>query len=211
MGISRLVVASHNQGKVVEIRALLEPFGVETVSVGELGLPVPEETEDTFAGNASLKALAAARAAGAHALSDDSGMCVDALCGAPGVVSADWAEDGSGGPRDFGRAMARVERELRAKFGGTLDGADLSARFVCALALAAPDGAVEVFEGVVRGRLVFPGRGDKGFGYDPIFIPDGHMMTFAEMEPADKHAMSHRADAFAKLVAARFGAPVGDG
>lgn len=199
MVISRLVVASHNAGKVREIGDLLRPFGVETTSVGTLGLPVPDETETTFAGNATIKALAAARASGDYALADDSGLCVHALGGAPGVVSADWAEETPGGPRDFGRAMDRVRAELAAA-----KATDLSAHFVCVLALAAPDGGVEVFEGRVDGTLVFPGRGALGFGYDPIFQPVGHTLTFGEMPPADKHAMSHRADAFAKLVAARF-------
>ncbi len=194
--ISKLVVASHNEGKVREIRDLLAPFGVETVSLSELGLPVPEETEDTFAGNAALKAQAACDATGLSALADDSGLAVAALDGAPGVVSADWA----GEPRDFDRAMARVEAELAAS-----GSPDRSASFHCALALAEPGRPVQIFDGRVDGELVSPPRGSRGFGYDPMFVARGQTLTFGEMEPAAKHAMSHRADAFAKLLAARFG------
>jgi len=190
-----LVLATHNAGKVREISALLGPFGIQPVSAAALGLPSPEETETTFAGNAAIKARAAADGAGLPALADDSGLEVLALGGAPGVYSADWAE-GPGG-RDFARAMARVEAELEAR-----GAADRRARFVCCLALAWPDGALETFTGTVAGALVFPPRGDRGFGYDPIFVADGETLTFGEMEPARKHAMSHRADAFAKLVAA---------
>jgi len=198
--ITRLVVASHNAGKVREIRDLLAPFGVETVSAAELNLPEPEETEDSYAGNAALKARAAANASGLMALADDSGMSVTALGGEPGIHSARWA----GEPRDFGRAMKRVEEELGAR-GALEPSGERSAAFICALALATPGGGdVEVFEGRVDGQLVFPPRGDQGFGYDPIFIADGESLTFGEMEPAKKHAMSHRAVAFAKFVAARF-------
>jgi len=198
----KLVVASHNAGKVREICALLAPFGVETASAGALGLPEPEETGTTFKANAQLKAHAAATAAGLPALSDDSGLAVEALGGAPGIYAARWAETGHG--RDFAAAMARVERELRAANGGP-DG-NRRATFVCALSLAWPDGGVETFEGSVAGHLVWPGRGSRGFGYDPVFVADGHTLTFGEMEPAAKHAISHRADAFAQLIEACFAA-----
>ena len=189
----RLVVASHNSGKVREIAALLAPLGVEAVSAGALGLPEPEETETTFAGNAALKASAAASASGLPALADDSGLEVTALGGAPGVYSARWA----GPDKDFSIAMRRVWDELQA-----LEAADRSARFVCALALAAPGGGVEVFEGEARGRIVWPPRGDKGFGYDPIFEPQGHARTFGEMPHEEKLPLTHRARAFEKLLAA---------
>ena len=189
----KLVLATHNPGKVVEIAALLEPFGVEVVSAGELRLPEPEETEATFEGNARLKAHAAARAANLPALSDDSGLAVSGLGGAPGIYSARWAGPG----KDFGVAMARVETELG-------DNPDRSAHFVCALTLAWPDGHDETFVGKVHGALTFPPRGEHGFGYDPIFVAEGHAQTFGEMDPAQKHAMSHRADAFSQLVAACF-------
>jgi XTP/dITP diphosphohydrolase len=189
----RLIVASHNPGKVREIGELLAPFAVEVVSAGALRLPEPDETESTFIGNAVLKARAAAMAGGLPALSDDSGLCVSALNGAPGIYSARWA----GPTKDFKIAMQTVERELGAA-------TDRSAKFVCALALCWPDGHCESFEGEVQGTLAFPPRGDKGFGYDPIFVPEGHSITFGEMEPAAKHAMSHRARAFAKLVTACF-------
>lgn len=187
-----LVIASHNKGKVAEIAELLAPFGFAVKSAGDLGLPEPEETEDSFAGNAVLKARAAAEASGLAALADDSGLCVRALGDAPGIYSARWA----GPKKDFGFAMARIERELSAK-----NATDRSAKFVCALALALPGGNVEIFEGAVEGALVFPPRGGNGFGYDPIFIADGMDITFGEMEPAAKHAISHRARAFEKLVA----------
>ncbi|MDW3098317.1 MAG: RdgB/HAM1 family non-canonical purine NTP pyrophosphatase [Alphaproteobacteria bacterium] len=196
----KLVVASHNEGKVKEIRALLEPFGVETVSAAELDLPEPEETEKTFKGNAELKALAAARAADMPALSDDSGLAVDILDGEPGIYSARWAETGEG--RDFGVAMTRVEKEMCEKNGGP-EG-NRKARFICALTLAWADGHVETFEGSVAGALVWPGRGTRGFGYDPVFQPDGHKITFGEMDPAAKHAISHRAHAFEQLIDACF-------
>lgn len=190
LGPGRLVIASHNDGKIREIKELVEPFGIEPVSAKKLGLADPEETGKTFAANAILKARAAAAGAGLPALADDSGLAVAALGGDPGVYSARWA----GEPRDFGRAMEKVEAALKEK-----GARDFSARFVCALCLAWPDGEEVVFEGEVRGRLVFPPRGDKGFGYDPVFVPDGHDVTFAQMPPARKHAMSHRADAFRKL------------
>lgn len=192
----KLIAATHNKGKVVELRDLLEPLGFEVVSAGDLGLDEPEETEFTFTGNAILKARAAAEKAGAPALADDSGLSVTALGGAPGIYSARWA----GEPRDFYRAMEKVENEL--KISGS---DDRSAKFVCALALAWPDGHAEVFEGEVHGTLVWPPRGENGFGYDPMFVADGETITFGEMDPARKHAMSHRADAFAKLKAALLG------
>lgn len=190
----KLVVASHNPGKVREIGDLIRPYGLEAVSAGELGLPEPEETEATFIGNAELKARAAATAANLPALSDDSGLEVQALDGAPGIYSARWA----GPSKDFGVAMEKVMTELSNR-GANSDGAR-AANFTCALSLAWPDGHCESFEGKVFGHLVWPMRGEKGFGYDPIFIPKGRDITFAEMDPADKHAMSHRANAFAQFV-----------
>lgn len=189
----RLIVASHNAGKVYEISSLLAPFSTEIISAGDLGLTEPEETGTTFIANAELKALAATRAANAVALADDSGLAVAALNGAPGIYSARWA----GPEKDFDMAMRKIEAEIG-------HATDNSAKFVCALALAWPDGHCESFEGTVSGTLTFPQRGDKGFGYDPIFIPDSFDITFAEMSPAKKHSLSHRADAFSKLVAACF-------
>jgi len=199
----RIVAATHNSGKLREIGELLGPFGVEPVGAGALGLTEPEETGATFRDNAALKARAAARASGLVALADDSGLCVDALDGAPGVQSARWA----GETRDFGAAMARVERELEARAAKP----PWRASFVSVLALAWPEGAVETFEGRVDGTLVFPPRGTAGFGYDPIFRPDGHERTFGEMSSEEKHglpadgslALSHRARAFQKLARAR--------
>ena len=188
---SILIVASHNPGKVREIRALLGPHGIEPVGAGDLHLPEPEETGATFAANAELKARAAADAGKHPALADDSGLWVNALGGNPGIYSARWAEPA----RDFNLAMARVERELLEK-----KTQDFSAKFVCALSVAMPHGEIKTFEGEVRGRLVFPPRGTHGFGYDPIFVADGETQTFGEMEPQRKHAMSHRARAFAKLL-----------
>ena len=198
---ARLVCATHNPGKAREIAALLDDrFNV--VSAAELGLAEPEEVEQTFVGNAVLKARAAAEACGEICIADDSGLEVRALGGQPGVLSARWAEQ-SDGRRDFGFAMARVEREVLAT-----GSADRAARFYCALAVAWPErlngGACAVVEGYVTGTLVFPGRGVRGFGYDPIFEPVGHELTFGEMDPDAKHAISHRADAFAKLKAALF-------
>ena len=190
--LGKLVIASHNPGKVEEIGALLAPFGVEAVSAAELGLPEPEETGDSFAANAALKAHAAADMARLPALADDSGLVVPALGGAPGIYSARWA----GPNKDFAAAMARVERELGGK--------DRRAIFVAVLALAWPDGHEESFRGEVAGRLVWPPRGDKGFGYDPMFVPDGDSRTFGEIEPAEKHRISHRARAFGKLTTACF-------
>lgn len=192
----KLVIASHNEGKVREIEALLAPFGIEPVSAGSLDLPEPEETGTTFVANAELKAMQAADLSGLPALADDSGLCVEALNGEPGIFSARWA----GPSKDFGLAMELVEKKLAEK------GPDASrdAHFVCALALAWPDGHVEWFEGRVDGTLVWPPRGANGFGYDAMFLPDGHDETFGEMAPEAKHAMSHRADAFRQLVAAVF-------
>jgi XTP/dITP diphosphohydrolase len=192
---ARLVIASHNEGKVREIADLLAPFGIEAVSAATLGLPEPEETGDSFAENARLKAIAAARASGLPALADDSGLEVAALGGAPGIHSARW-----GGPsRDFGLAMDRVHRELEAS-GAT----DRSANFICVLALAAPDGNAELFEGKVFGTIVRPPRGTRGFGYDPIFVPEGYSETFGEMAPELKNRLSHRMRAFEQLMAATY-------
>jgi XTP/dITP diphosphohydrolase len=196
----RLVLASHNPGKVDEITALLAPFRIVVVGAKALGLAEPEETGESFRDNAELKACAAAVASGLPALADDSGLVVPALGGAPGIYSARWA----GPEKDFHRAMERVERELAAVAQRT-GGVDRRAHFVCALALCFPDGACEIFEGRVDGTLIWPPRGEKGFGYDPIFVADGHSLTFGQMEPAAKHAISHRANAFRQLVAARFG------
>jgi XTP/dITP diphosphohydrolase len=188
---SHLVVASHNEGKVREIKALLGPHGIQPISAGSLGLPEPEETGLTFAANAEIKAHASARGSGHAALADDSGLCVEALDGAPGIYSARWA----GATKDFRIAMTRIHDELRHK--GLITSA---AKFVCALCIALPSGESKVFEGEVHGHLTFPPRGDHGFGYDPIFIADGMERTFAEIDPARKHAMSHRAKAFEKLL-----------
>ncbi len=189
----KLVLASHNQGKLREIRELLAPFNAEVISAGDLGLPEPEETGLSFVANAELKALAAAMGAQLIALSDDSGLAVDALNGAPGIYSARWA----GPEKDFNLAMRKIQNAMG-------DNPVKTARFICALTLAWPDGHCETVEGKVEGKLTFPPRGDHGFGYDPIFIPDGFDITFGEMDPAKKHEMSHRADAFRKLVAASF-------
>ncbi len=187
-----LVIATHNPGKLAEIAALIAPLGLTAKGAGDLGLPEPEEAESTFAGNAAIKARAAARASGLFALADDSGLAVKALNGAPGVHSARWAGPG----KDFRPAMARVERMLKEK-----DARDYSAKFVCALALASPDGKTEIFEGEIEGHLEFPPRGEKGFGYDPIFVPQGMTRTFGEIDAHEKHAVSHRARAFAKFAA----------
>ncbi|MEO1015790.1 MAG: RdgB/HAM1 family non-canonical purine NTP pyrophosphatase [Pseudomonadota bacterium] len=190
----RLVIASHNPGKVREINELVAPFGIDAISAADLGLPSPEETGTTFAANAAIKAHAAAGAAGLPALADDSGLEVTALDGAPGVYAADWAEDTAGGPRDFRRAMLRVEQGLKA-----VGAADRSAKFVCCLCLAWPDGHEETFLGEVAGEIVWPPRGARGFGYDPMFLYPPLGQTFGEMDPGRKHALSHRADAFRKL------------
>jgi XTP/dITP diphosphohydrolase len=188
---TQLVVASHNAGKVREIKALLGPHGIEAISAGSLGLPEPEETGATFAANAEIKAIASAKAGRHAALADDSGLCVDALDGAPGIYSARWA----GPTRDFRIAMTRVHDELRHKGLSTS-----AAKFVCALCVALPSGEYRTFEGEVHGHLSFPPRGDHGFGYDPIFVANGMEESFAEIDPAKKHAMSHRARAFEKLL-----------
>ncbi|MGH6855039.1 MAG: RdgB/HAM1 family non-canonical purine NTP pyrophosphatase [Aestuariivirga sp.] len=191
----RLAVATHNPGKLSEIADLLAPHGVVAVSAGALGISEPEETEDNFAGNAKLKALHTALASGLPALADDSGLCVDALGGEPGVHSARWA-----GPRkDFAMAMRNVEEKLQA-----MGVPARTAHFISALCIAWPDGHCEIFEGRVDGSLVWPPRGKQGFGYDPMFVPDGFAMTFGEMDPAQKHSLSHRARAFRKLVDAIF-------
>ena len=210
LGPGRLVIASHNEGKVREIAELLGPYGIEPVSAAELDLPEPEETGTSFIANAELKARQAADLSGLPALADDSGLCVDALDGRPGIHSARWAlvdpsvspEAGPGevqGRRDFALAMRRVEDELTAK-----DEEEVSrdAHFVCVLCVCWPDGRAEIFEGRVEGTLVWPPRGDNGFGYDPMFQPIGYDLTFGEMDPDEKYAISHRADAFRKLVAA---------
>ena len=190
----RLIAATHNPGKVKELAGLLAEAGFTAVPAGELGLPEPDETADTFRGNAELKALAAARAAGEPALADDSGLSCDGLAGAPGIYSARWA----GPEKDFRAAMEKVEEGLI--FETSPDGeVDRRASFVCVLSLAWPDGHVESFEGVVRGQLVWPPRGDKGFGYDPIFVPEGETETFGEMPTEKKLPLTHRALAFGKL------------
>lgn len=192
----KLVVASHNQGKVKELKALLEQHGMDLVSSKELDLPEPEETGTTFFFNAELKALTAADLSGLPAIADDSGICVEALNGDPGVFTANWAETEGG--RDWMLAMQKVEDAL------SLLGTDISrsAYFACVLSVAWPDGHIESFEGRVDGTLVWPPRGEKGFGYDPVFVPNGYEQSFAEMEPEAKHAISHRAAAFEKLKAA---------
>jgi XTP/dITP diphosphohydrolase len=191
---ARICLATHNAGKLREIAALLAPHGIGVVGAGELGLPEPAETEATFLGNATIKALAAARASGLPALADDSGFSIASLGGAPGVHTADWARQPDGS-RDYQAAM-RKAMEAAAEFE------DRTAWFTCALALAWPDGHVEAFEGVVRGHWVWPPRGANGFGFDPMFVPEGGEETFGEMAPARKHAISHRAMAFRRLMAA---------
>lgn len=192
---NKLVIASHNEGKVREIGALLAPFGVETVSAGTLKLAEPVEDGETFIANAKIKALAAAKASGLPALADDSGLEVKGLGGAPGIYSARYA----GQSKDFSVAMKRIHDELEEK-----NERDRTANFTCALSLAWPDGHCETFEGKVFGTLTWPMRGDKGFGYDPIFVPSGYEQTFAEINPEKKHAISHRADAFKQLINACF-------
>jgi XTP/dITP diphosphohydrolase len=193
----RLVVATHNKGKLREIEELVAPYGMSVVAAGDLGLPEPEETGTTFEENAALKAMAAAAASGLPALADDSGIAVDALGGAPGVYSARWA----GADKDFGKAMRDVEEKLAA-LGATAP-AERKAHFVAVLALAFPDGSCDLFRGEVHGHLEFPPRGENGFGYDPIFVPEGHDITFGEMAPERKQSMSHRARAFMKFAEAR--------
>ena len=205
LGSGKLVIATHNAGKLKEIAALLAPYGIECLSAGSLGLPEPAETGRTFAENARLKARAAADSSGLAALADDSGLSVAALDGRPGVYTADWAErkwfEGEPG-RDWYMAMGKVEGMLQAK------GPDVSrdAWFSCVLALAWPGDGHAIYEGRAEGALTWPPRGTLGFGYDPVFVPKGHERTFAELDPAEKHRISHRADAFAKLVADQFAA-----
>ncbi len=195
----RLLIATHNKGKLEEMAHLLKPFGVSVVGAAEMDLPEPEETEDTFVGNARIKAHAAAKATGLPALSDDSGITIDALDGAPGVYTADWAETGNG--RDFMMAMSRAHDELEAKNAPH----PRTAQFRCTLVLAWPDGHDEVFEGIAPGHLIWPIRGEAGFGYDPMFIPDGFDLTFAEMDRWEKNKISHRANAVAKFIKGCFG------
>lgn len=192
----RLLVATHNKGKLEEIRALMEPHGIEVTSAGEMGLPEPVETEDSFVGNARIKARAAMEATGLPVLADDSGISVDGLDGAPGVYTADWAETPDG--RDFMQAMMRTWNELEAK--GVPE--PRTAQFRSTLILMWPDGHEEIFEGVAPGRLVWPPRGTLGHGYDPIFVPEGEERSYAEMDPAEKNLISHRARAFRKLESA---------
>lgn len=194
----QLLIATHNAGKLEEMTHLLAPFGVSVVGAAEMNLPEPEETETTFLGNARIKAHAAAKATGLPALSDDSGIEIDALNGAPGVYTADWAETPNG--RDFEMAMARTHRELEALNAPH----PRTARFCCTLVLAWPDGHDEIFPGVMAGQVVWPMRGDQGHGYDPIFVPDGYGVTFGEMDRWEKNKISHRADAVAKFVAGCF-------
>jgi XTP/dITP diphosphohydrolase len=188
----KLVIASHNPGKIVEIGALLAPYSVEAIGADALGLPEPEETETTFEGNAALKAHAAVKATGLPALADDSGLVVPALDGAPGIYSARWA----GPTKDFSLAMTRVHHELGDK--------NRAASFVSVLALVWPDGEEALFRGEIPGTLTWPPRGENGFGYDPIFIPESHAKTFGELSHAVKYAIDHRARAFQKLVAECF-------
>ncbi|HVR91869.1 MAG TPA: RdgB/HAM1 family non-canonical purine NTP pyrophosphatase [Novosphingobium sp.] len=204
LGSETLVIATHNAGKLKEISALLAPHGVACISAGSLGLPEPPETGQTFVANALIKARAAAEASGLPALADDSGLCVAALDDMPGVYTADWAErqwfEGSPG-RDWYMAMGKVEGRLQAL------GADVDRNcwFACVLAIAWPDGEHALYEGRANGSLTWPPRGTMGFGYDPVFVPSGGALTFAEIDPGEKHRISHRADAFAKLVAEQFG------
>jgi XTP/dITP diphosphohydrolase len=208
----RIVVASHNEGKLREIADLIAPFGLEARSAAEFGLPEPDETGTTFEENAYIKAHAAAVATGLPALSDDSGMCADALDGQPGVYTANWAETPDG-KRDFGIAMRKVENLLREQ--NAVEPADRTARFVAVICLAWPDGDAEYYRGEVEGTLVWPPRGALGFGYDPVFLPDGHDKTFGEMTAAQKHgwkpgdteALPHRARAFRKFARAKLGSP----
>ncbi|MBU3029075.1 RdgB/HAM1 family non-canonical purine NTP pyrophosphatase [Paracoccus marinaquae] len=194
----RLLVATHNAGKLAEMRALLAPYGVEVTGAAEAGLSEPVETEDSFLGNARIKARAAVEATGLPVLADDSGICVDGLGGAPGVYTADWAETGEG--RDFGMAMARTWRELEERAAPE----PRSAQFRCTLVLMWPDGHDEAFEGVLPGRVVWPPRGAEGHGYDPIFMPEGHEITLGEMAPELKNSLSHRARAVAQMIGGIF-------
>ncbi len=204
IGAGSLVIATHNEGKLKEISALLDPYGVKCLSAGSLGLPEPAETGTSFVENALIKAHAAAQASGLAALADDSGLSVAALDGRPGVYTADWAErqwfEGEPG-RDWFMAMGKVEGMLQQRGPDT----PRDAAFHCVLAIAWPDGEQAVYEGIAPGSLTWPPRGTMGFGYDPVFIPSGRDLTFAEIDPAEKHQISHRADAFRKLVADQFG------
>ena len=203
LGSGRLVIATHNAGKLKEIAALLAPYGVDCISAGSLGLAEPAETGRTFVDNALIKARAAAAASGLVALADDSGLSIAALDGRPGVYTADWAErqwfEGEPG-RDWYMAMGKVEGMLQAKGLAT----PREAWFICVLALAWPDGEHAIYEGRADGKLTWPPRGTMGFGYDPVFVPAGREQTFAELDPEEKHRLSHRADAFARLVADQF-------
>ncbi len=190
----KIVIATHNKGKLAEFAALLNPYGVEAVSAGELGLPEPAETETTFVGNARIKALSAMRASGLIAVSDDSGLCVEALDGEPGVYTADWA----GPDRDWNRAMRLVEEKLQAR--GATTPAKRRAYFACTLCVIWPDGEERIYEGRAQGTLAWPPRGALGHGYDPMFVPDGETRTFAELAPEEKNLISHRAKALEKLV-----------
>lgn len=191
--MKKLVIASHNEGKVREIRELLVPFGISVVSAAEMNLPEPEETGSTFAENALIKSESAAKLSGHYALSDDSGLCVEALDGAPGIYSARWA----GKSKDFTVAMQKVHQELKEKH---IEPEGQAAYFICVLALTSPDGKTKIFEGRIDGKLTFPGRGKNGFGYDPLFVPEGYTETFGEMDFTIKHAIGHRARAFARFV-----------
>lgn len=192
--MKKLVIASHNEGKVREIRELLAPVGVEVISASGAGLPEPEENGKTFAENASIKSESAARLSGNYALSDDSGLCIPALDNAPGIYSARWA----GKDKDFSLAMQRIYGELKEK---GFEPSGQAAYFICVLALTSPEGKTEIFEGRIDGNLIFPARGNNGFGYDPVFVPDGYKQTFGEMDSTAKHSMSHRAQAFEKFLA----------
>lgn len=207
---TKIVVASHNDGKLREFADLMGPFGLEARSAREFGLPEPDETGTTFEENAYIKAHAAAKATGLPALSDDSGLMIDALQGAPGVYTANWAETPDG-TRDFGVAMQRAEVAMQEV--GAVEPAQRKGRFVAVICLAWPDGEAEYFRGEAEGTLVWPPRGEKGFGYDPVFVPDGHTRTFGEMTAEEKHgwkpgqeeALSHRAKAFQKFARAKLG------
>jgi XTP/dITP diphosphohydrolase len=207
---TKIVVASHNDGKLREFADLMGPFGLEAKSAREYGLPEPDETGTTFEENAYIKAYAAAKATGLPALSDDSGLMIDALQGAPGVYTANWAETPDG-TRDFGVAMQRAEVAMQEV--GAVEPGQRKGRFVAVICLAWPDGEAEYFRGEAEGTLVWPPRGDKGFGYDPVFVPDSHERTFGEMTAEEKHgwkpgqaeALSHRARAFQKFARAKLG------
>jgi XTP/dITP diphosphohydrolase len=193
----KIVVASHNLGKINEIDKLLRRFGIETVSAKDLGLPEPVEDGQTFSENAEIKALQTAKATNLLSLSDDSGLVIPVLNGAPGIYSARWARDSSGKNQNFSQAIKNIERAIKAKKAPPEGQA---AHFICALSLCWPDGNIKTLEGTVHGKLTFPPKGEKGFGYDPIFIPTNYQLTFGEMTPREKHQISHRANAFNKLI-----------